>query len=236
MNKITACVASMVCALVLAGCGGGSAGDGGGGSAGSAGRIGSSAQPTPSAPSSVSTSSRAASPSPTPTPTPVDPGTLPQTQASPTGASPLWQSKVNALWTAIRTGNPPAALPAFFPLAAYRQIKAISDPAGDWNDRLVHLYTLDIEALHTWLGPNATSAQLVSVDVPANGTWVLPGQEYNSGSYWRVYGTRVHVVSGGRERSFGIASLISWRGEWYVVHLGPITRSAPVGAVSDASG
>jgi len=161
----------------------------------------------------------------------VDPGTLPQTQSSPSAASPLWQAKVAALWTAIRTGNPQGALPALFPLAAYWQIKAISDPVGDWNDRLVHLYVLDIQALHNWLGPNAASAQLVSVDVPAAGTWVLPGQEYNSGSYWRVYGTRVHVLVEGQQRSFGIASLISWRGEWYVVHLGPITRDQPVGQV-----
>jgi hypothetical protein len=34
-------------------------------------------------------------------------------------------------------------------------------------------------------------------------------------------------------RSFGIASLISWRGEWYVVHLGGIVRSSPGGEVDD---
>jgi hypothetical protein len=140
---------------------------------------------------------------------------------------------VAVLWQAIRTGSPAGALPAFFPVAAYRQIKAISDPVGDWNDRLVHLYDLDIEALHTWLGPHAASARLVSVDVPTNAAWVLPGEEYNSGSYWRVYGTRVHLLVDGQPRSFGIASLISWRGEWYVVHLGPITRNQPVGMVFD---
>jgi hypothetical protein len=161
---------------------------------------------------------------------------LPQTQTSPNSSSLVWQHSVAALWAAIRTGRPQGALPAFFPLAAYKQIKAISDPTGDWNDRLVHLYDLDIAALHTWLGPDAASARLVSVDVPTNGTWVLPGQEYNSGSYWRVYGTRVHVLVDGQQRSFGIASLISWRGEWYVVHLGPITRDQPVGMVFDAQG
>jgi len=30
----------------------------------------------------------------------------------------------------------------------------------------------------------------------------------------------------GRERSFGIAALIAWRGVWYVVRFGGITRPA----------
>jgi hypothetical protein len=32
-------------------------------------------------------------------------------------------------------------------------------------------------------------------------------------------------------RSFGVASLISWRGLWYVVHLGPNPRPSDVGTV-----
>ena len=63
-------------------------------------------------------------------------------------------------------------------------------------------------------------AVLVGVDVPdARATWVLPGAEYNKGSYWRVYGTVVHYVVDGRAATFAIQSLISWRGQWYVVHL-----------------
>ena len=37
----------------------------------------------------------------------------------------------------------------------------------------------------------------------------------------------------GVTRSFGIASLISWRGEWYVVHLGAVVRSGGGGVVLD---
>ena len=33
--------------------------------------------------------------------------------------------------------------------------------------------------------------------------------------------------------SFGIASLISWRGVWYVVHLGAISRTSVTGVVDD---
>jgi hypothetical protein len=35
----------------------------------------------------------------------------------------------------------------------------------------------------------------------------------------------------GQLRSFGIASLISWRGEWYVIHLGTELRDSAVGIV-----
>jgi hypothetical protein len=36
---------------------------------------------------------------------------------------------------------------------------------------------------------------------------------------------------GGQERSIGIASLISWRGRWYVVHFGAVIRTAGGGVV-----
>jgi hypothetical protein len=35
--------------------------------------------------------------------------------------------------------------------------------------------------------------------------------------------------------SFGIASMISWRGVWYVIHLGSVVRAAAVGEVDDPS-
>jgi hypothetical protein len=63
--------------------------------------------------------------------------------------------------------------------------------------------------------------------------WIEPGVEYNKGSYYRVYGTRLTYKENGHTASFGIFSLISWRGEWYVVHLGPSTRPAMQGLVYD---
>jgi hypothetical protein len=35
----------------------------------------------------------------------------------------------------------------------------------------------------------------------------------------------------GRLRSIGIASLISWRGRWYVVHFGAVLRAGGYGVV-----
>lgn len=120
------------------------------------------------------------------------------------------------LWSAIETGQPSLASPAFFPLSAYVQVKGISDPVHDYDSRLVADFDQDIQTLHSEIGGSATFA---SVSVPDTAQWILSGVEYNKGSYWRVYGTRVGYTSGGAARYFTIASMISWRGEWYVVHL-----------------
>ena len=134
------------------------------------------------------------------------------------------------LWLAVTTGKPSLALPAFFPLAAYRQVKAIYDPAADWRGRLWHDFTLDVAAAHRLVGGHA---RLDRVIVPSgDAAWIGPGACYNRVGYWHVPQSRVVYRSGrGKLRSFGIASLISWRGDWYVVHFGAVLRNAAVGIV-----
>ncbi len=134
------------------------------------------------------------------------------------------------LWAAIVAGDT-APQSSFFPLGAYLQVKAISNPAADYRNRLIALFDLDVRALHLRVGLGAT---LLGSDVPdRSATWVPPGQEYNKGPYWRIYGTRVRYRTvAGKEGSFGIFSLISWRGQWYVIHLGPINRTQGTGAIT----
>ena len=48
------------------------------------------------------------------------------------------------LWLAVTTGNPRFGLPAFFPEAAYKQLKAIPYPGPDWQDRLWYDFGLDV--------------------------------------------------------------------------------------------
>jgi hypothetical protein len=87
----------------------------------------------------------------------------------------------------------------------------------------VSAYAHDIHALHARLGDDAASAKLVGIDVPqARARWVDPGEEYNKIGYWRVFGSRLRYDVGGTSGSFEIKSLISWRGEWYVVHLSAV--------------
>jgi hypothetical protein len=170
-----------------------------------------------------------------PRPSP-SPGSLPQTHQLPPATSPAFRREMAALWHGVRTGDVAPALPAFFPEGAYAQVKAIADPQADYQARLVGEYRLDIVEAHALLGPRARSARLIGVDVPgAYAHWVPPGACYNRIGYYEVPNARVVYDEDGAVRSFGIASLISWRGVWYVVHLGAVTRSGSGGVVDDPS-
>ncbi len=115
------------------------------------------------------------------------------------------------------TGRPALGLPAFFPLSAYRQVKAIADPTADWHHRLVADFRLDVRAARALLGRRARHARLVRLIVPsAQASWITPGVCANGVGYWHVAGAR---------------------GRWYVVHFGAVLRSASVGIVDQpASG
>lgn len=158
----------------------------------------------------------------TTTTTTIPPGDLPQTRAYPRNNDPLFLTHIKELVAAAASDRPSLALSAFFPLNAYIQVKAISDPVTDWHVRLVADYGVDIGIVHRELGPDAKAAKFLSVSIPSDALWVKPGVEYNKGSYWRVYGTTVYCTVGSHIRHFEITSMISWRGEWYVVHLGVI--------------
>jgi hypothetical protein len=59
-------------------------------------------------------------------------------------------------------------------------------------------------------------------EVPDTATWVKVGEEYNIGPYWRVLNSQLKFLVDGKTVSIPLNSMISWRGQWYVVHLGTI--------------
>ena len=172
-----------------------------------------------------------ASPSASPSAAPVAPGAgaLPQTRAFPSTRTVAFRNAMADLWLAVTTANPRFGLPGFFPVAAYKQVKAEPYPAADWQDRLWCDFVLDVRAAHRLLGSGATLDRVVVPE--ADAAWVYPGACYNAIGYWHVPGARVVYREHGQERSFGIASLISWRGAWYVVHLGAVQRTVVTGIV-----
>ena len=91
-------------------------------------------------------------------------------------------------------------------------------------------YGLDIGAAHALLGAHAAGAQLVGVEVPS-GHIVPIGVCDNRVAYYEVPDPRMVYREDGETRSFGIASMISWRGVWYVIHFGAILRSSDQGVV-----
>lgn len=146
---------------------------------------------------------------------------LPQTEEKPSLRSKSWEQRVKLLFRAIQTDDPKVAMPAFFPVVAYEQVKAIPKPAADWNARLVSAFERDIHAAHNELGNGAMSANPVGMDVPEDrAKWMPPGGEGNKLGYYRVLGSKLRYLDGGGgAKSIEVTSLISWRGEWYVVHL-----------------
>lgn len=152
-----------------------------------------------------------------------DTAAMPQTRDVPHAEGPAFEARRDALWDAIVHDDPDRALPFFFPLGAYKQVKDVTDPAADWKHRLVGAYKRDIHALHQRLGASAADAKLVGLDVPdARARWVEPGEEWNRIGYYRVFGSHLRYSVGGEEHTVDVKSLISWRGEWFVVHLSAI--------------
>ena len=162
-------------------------------------------------------------------------GRRPQTRQRPSAANPRFGAEMRALFAAVRGDTVATGMGAFFPETAYAQLKAIADPAADFSQRLVASFALDLAAAHVLLGADAQRARLIAVRVPgADAHWVAPGACLNRLGYYEVANARVVYRTGGTVRSFGIASLISWRGVWYVVHLGAVVRPATAGGVVDA--
>lgn len=162
---------------------------------------------------------------------PPDAGSKPQTQVQPKTSSKAFKNAVHDIWLAVITGDPKYALPAFFPEKAYEQVKAIANPESDWQNRLWYDFTLDLAAVHKLIKPGA---KLTEVNVaPQYFQWVPPGACYNSVGYWHAPGSRVVYRQGGVTHSFGIASFISWRGNWYLIHFGAVVRDGAYGIVDD---
>jgi hypothetical protein len=174
--------------------------------------------PIPASSSTVAPQTTRANPTAVP-----DSALLPQTHDTPHASGPAFESRVAALWSAIVADDPERGMSFFFPIGAYEQVKDIGDPAADWKRRLVAAYVRDIHALHAHLAEAGARARLIALDVPGErARWVEPGEEYNKIGYFRVFGSKLRYEDSGEGRTFDVKSLISWRGEWYVVHLSAI--------------
>jgi hypothetical protein len=160
------------------------------------------------------------------------PGNLPQTPAEPSFGLGL-TAQMRVLWRAIATDSASLGQSAFFPRGAYLQMKtgSIPNPSNDYADRLIGLFDLDIDAYHRVLASGA-SVSFVRVEVsPRDAAWIPTGVCENKIGYWHLPGVRLVFRSRGKVESFKVDSLISWRGIWYVVHLGPNPRPTNVGTV-----
>ncbi len=180
------------------------------------------ASPAESAPAAVASESEPAAP-----PAPVDPllgpdgKALPQTEDRPRADSAALAQKLELLAEAIVKDDPAIALPAFFPVVAYEQVKDIAKPARDWKLRLVAAFERNIHEYHRAIGANVQVLKVTGLEIPEAGVrWMKPGSEGNRVGYFRVLRSKLRLETDqGKSLAFEITSLISWRGEWYIVHL-----------------
>jgi hypothetical protein len=146
---------------------------------------------------------------------------LDQTDQRPMLSSPSFQKRIAAVARAILSGDVEPALPAFFPLIAYQQVKDVAKPERDYKLRLLANFKRDLLEYHRALGAAAADSKFEGVTVSEkDAKWMAPGSEGNKLGYYRVLRSRLRfTLPTGRSREFELTSLISWRGEWYVVHL-----------------
>jgi hypothetical protein len=146
---------------------------------------------------------------------------LPQTEDAPTTTSASLQRRLEALVRAIAEDEPGLASTSFFPVEAYKQVKAIAKPEQDWKRRLVAAFERNIHDYHRQLGSAAPHIRFSRIEVPAPKVkWMKPGSEGNRVGYFRVVRSKLIVAKAdGSETALEVTSMISWRGEWYVVHL-----------------
>ncbi|HVY26976.1 MAG TPA: hypothetical protein VHB79_10505 [Polyangiaceae bacterium] len=190
------------------------------------------AAPPLAAPSASAASSAAPSSGATPAPSATaesdeppllaaDGSPLPQTEERPSVTSPRFQKRIQRLAAAITSGDVEKAKDVFFPLVAYAQVKDVQKPERDYRYRLMSNFERDIREYRKALGKAAGEAELIGITVPEErAEWMKPGKEGNRLGYFRVLRSRLRFrLPGGKEQSFELTSMISWRGEWYVVHL-----------------
>ncbi|MHB1087804.1 MAG: hypothetical protein ACYC19_03450 [Acidimicrobiales bacterium] len=164
----------------------------------------------------------------------ASPGSLPQTSVEPSLTTGL-NVQMRTLWRALSLDSPALAERVFFPREAYLRMKQgqIANPAADYSDRLVALFALDVAAYHRVVTTGSHASFVRVLTARSDAAWIAPGACENKIGYWHLPGVRLVFKKGQRVQSVAVASLISWRGVWYVVHLGPNPRPANVGTVDD---
>ncbi|MGC4068051.1 MAG: hypothetical protein QM784_26060 [Polyangiaceae bacterium] len=147
--------------------------------------------------------------------------TLAQTEDLPSLESPSLRERMRLLVQAIAEDRAEIADPAFFPVVAYEQVKAIANPARDHRFRLMAAFHRNVHEYHGKVRKLPLPLRFVAIEPPGVAArWMKPGSEGNKLGYYRTLRSRLRFAdAAGEDHRLTITSMISWRGEWYVVHL-----------------
>ena len=110
----------------------------------------------------------------------------------------------------------------------------LANPTSDYEERLLAFYRLDLDAYRAALGLHPGLTSFLGVNAAPSYAGLIPAHVCeNNVAYWHLPGVRLVYKENGVDKSFSIASLISWRGVWYVVHFGAVLREAAAGVVDE---
>lgn len=151
----------------------------------------------------------------------ADGATLPQTKDRPSATSPAFERRMKLLWEAMVANDPSRAERVFFPREAYEVVKDIEKPGADWKSRLMKAFARNVSEYHKKLGSEPESLVFEGLDLDEKRVkWIDKGEEGNKVGYWRVTRSKLRYRDpAGKSHTLELTSLISWRGEWFVVHL-----------------
>jgi hypothetical protein len=139
----------------------------------------------------------------------------------PSASDPALAARLANLFDAIKTGNDAEAIRSFLPVNAYVAIKQGGGNASDWQYRLIdHDFLPQLARIRASLGHGLAQAIYMGYSVPQATAHICPvGREENKAPYWQVYYTRLLFKMNGVFTSITINTMISWRGQWYPVHM-----------------
>lgn len=141
----------------------------------------------------------------------------PRSPAPPRPPPDTAQEAGRRLFEAIVHDDPHRAAAAFFPRAAFVQVKAMQQPER-YYDKLYARFAQDIQRLHRDT-PELAQAEFVELALGHRGGWVAPGEEGNRLPYWAARHTTLRYRVGSELRTLEVRVLITWEQRWYIIHL-----------------
>ena len=125
-------------------------------------------------------------------------------------------TRARHLLEAIAKDDPSLATDIVFPRDAYVAAKDAPDPGKQWDDKVMSAFQREVHLLHKRT-KGVERAELVSLDMGAPISQVVPKKRDMKIALWQVRHSRLSFTIDGKASRFDLQELMSWRGAWYVL-------------------
>ena len=165
----------------------------------------------------LSTMASAATPRPSTTTTTVPT----QSMVKPLAHDHALDIRMRQFYTGLRDNNNALCDKAFLPMMDYVALKQGGGNQADWRNRLMYHFHLQLAQLRKRFAASLPGSTYNGYRIPySTAHTVRVGAEENKAPYWQVFMTTMAFHDkNGRGHNFTINTLISFRGEWWIVHV-----------------